>query len=604
MTIYNINGLGPVVVNGYVNTTTGYNPNNPSVPLVTYEYTSGILTTQFNSDMETILGVLNKRPDSVNPPDNTIVPTQTDYANLISAMANLTQLAQNGVNNDPLLPGSTYYMTAQMAGSLGQVLSSLNAVGISVQNAQSNPPSDPVALIQQWQSLAGFGIQQVVQNAVASSIGATSSLQSMIELEYVKEGNDYIATNLGNLEAALSTSQGIVNNLTVVQNILNQITVTNSNSVNFTTSSLASNFTQIPSGAIAALEALNMPNQTVPASYNYILSQITPTNTEVNPDPINPGALDSLLTALAAGNVTTNTFTAQANAFLGTAYINDKDAMAGLQNFYNNPANELGGISFDQFLGEQFLFTPSLGQTALSDYLSLKSNPPLITVSVSFKSAYANDIAGAVSLSQAGGTTYASALALQTQAALIINKYIAGSPTNYVSVYHIMASAQFTQIFPTATPTSNAFSSLLAAYNSLKTGLTNLQTQTGQSASTQNSLAYFINLVAKDISSHIVNLNTTGLTAPAITALQNTAISQYIIDNQNKQLDTAAGFKAGSIQTNVTNAVSSAQNLNNQQQVQVTNYEFIFQSFYTSASDVLTNLSKILEGIAQSIAKQ
>ena len=59
------------------------------------------------------------------------------------------------------------------------------------------------------------------------------------------------------------------------------------------------------------------------------------------------------------------------------------------------------------------------------------------------------------------------------------------------AAYQAVASASFTQVFPTATPTVNAASSLIAAYNGLKSNLSSLQQQLGPSALSQNSIGSF-----------------------------------------------------------------------------------------------------------------
>lgn len=59
--------------------------------------------------------------------------------------------------------------------------------------------------------------------------------------------------------------------------------------------------------------------------------------------------------------------------------------------------------------------------------------------------------------------------------------------------------------------------------------------------------------------------------------------------------------KAGSIQDNITFAITAAQSLNDSQKEQVRRYMYVFEEYYKSASSLLTAISQIIQKIAQGI---
>lgn len=183
------------------------------------EYTSTEVGSIFTSNLQTLKRILDQRPDATPPG----MVTEDDYDALLATLRNLQALAKNGITDSQT--SQTYYLTAEMAQSLDMVMRSLSAVGITLDTAGLSS-SQKVQLLQNWQSLSGFGVENVVSNAIAS-VALPPSLQSMLELEYVKAGNEIISGQLANLEEAVRTTQDILKTLAVIEGISNQITVTN-----------------------------------------------------------------------------------------------------------------------------------------------------------------------------------------------------------------------------------------------------------------------------------------------------------------------------------------------------------------------------------------
>ena len=468
-----------------------------NVPINNKEYTTAdIITpyTQYITDLQRILNKVHAAGGAASP------LTPQDYQDLINDVTQLKNLAQKGAKST-LVPNDTtiYYLTSSMASSLGLLLNSLSVAGVLDANGNvpnpalnmSNPADVTTALngIATWQNLASLGVSSLITQALTAASTGGHSLQSMIELSYVQEGNLFISQNLSAMESQVSMTNHVLNNLTIIQNVINQISV-----------QPASNFAFPPT----------LTSQ-IPSSIYTILGSY-------NPD---------ILTDLKSDAASAMTIMKNYNA--------------------SNPAVKM---------------------------------------------------------------TYTSALNLtQNKAATQIQINVgSGQVTNYELYYKTIASAHFTQVFPVANPlmgtatTQGSYSTLLNAFNSLRNDIATMKTTTPVAGTSAGSLLVFLQQVTNDISSHIINIAPTiGISLPST---QYLAVSSYILDNQSQKLSSSQGFKAGAIQTNVTNATSAAESLNQQQQAALNNYEFIFQQFYTSASDTLSQIDQIIEQQAQAIAKQ
>ncbi len=79
-------------------------------------------------------------------------------------------------------------------------------------------------------------------------------------------------------------------------------------------------------------------------------------------------------------------------------------------------------------------------------------------------------------------------------------------------------------------------------------------------------------------------------------------VQKWAIDGYN--LHGASGAaKAGTIENDLTFAITAAQSLNDSQKEKVREFLFIFQEYYQSASAVLSQLTQIIEKMAQNISQ-
>ncbi len=164
-----------------------------------------------------VLTVNKSQPDgALSPADPNLSGSlsTTDVAAVKTALANLLLLAQNG----KVVGGKTYYLSLDMANGVDQVKKSLDAAGFN----PALSDSDNLAALSRLQDLANIGVAQLILGA-GDAIFSNKSLQSLIELEYVKTGNEVIGGNLASLKTALEATKSVIDALNAVQDLKNKI---------------------------------------------------------------------------------------------------------------------------------------------------------------------------------------------------------------------------------------------------------------------------------------------------------------------------------------------------------------------------------------------
>lgn len=188
----------------------------------TSEYISGVVLKEYLDNLNIVNTILDKRP----PLSNSEL-VDSDVNNFITAVNALTRLLKEGVTDLSSSPNGQGYLDADLAARLGVVLQTLKVMGF---DGNTELPTGAAATeilvnkIRDWQDLADVGVKTTLIAALnLNDKYPTRSLQSMIELEYVKQGNDIIFDKLGGLEQALRSTQDILESLAVIQGISNQI---------------------------------------------------------------------------------------------------------------------------------------------------------------------------------------------------------------------------------------------------------------------------------------------------------------------------------------------------------------------------------------------
>lgn len=209
------------------------------------EYLGWDVLNAYNTYVTQLKSIYDNRNSN---PDNTSSLTPADYDTVINDIQQLADLAQNGitVTTGKDLQGNDQSFVSRINGDQGvtldMIMRSLKAVGITPSSSTSIPDDEKVAALESWQSLGGYGVEAILQHAVQilpkQSEFVTSdglvvqqmpprTLQSLVEIDYVKGANDIISSQLSSLEEAQQTTKSTLDTLTIVQNIANQIQASN-----------------------------------------------------------------------------------------------------------------------------------------------------------------------------------------------------------------------------------------------------------------------------------------------------------------------------------------------------------------------------------------
>lgn len=186
-----------------------------------YDYTDPSVAAAYYQQMQIINEIFNRQATSAL--------TAADVANVNAALAALQTLAVDGLmanstaNIDPpVVTMKRFFLTKQMATNLDLLLRSFAAVG-----GTGSPPQVNLDQLTQWKdlSIVSTTISDILR---ASTYAAASnrSLQSIIELEYVKTGSDLIGDKLSELNDALTITNNVLNSLANLQDLRNRMVVT------------------------------------------------------------------------------------------------------------------------------------------------------------------------------------------------------------------------------------------------------------------------------------------------------------------------------------------------------------------------------------------
>jgi hypothetical protein len=189
-----------------------------------FDYTDPSVAAEYYQQIQVLNEIMNR--SSATPP---VTLTAADVANVNAALAALQTLATNGLQANstanivpPVVTMKTYYLTTQMATNLDLLYRTFSAVGAT----GTSPPTVTLPQLKQWKDLSTVSttIQDVLQAATYAA-ASNRSLQSLIELEYVKTGSDLIGEKLSGLNDALTVSNNVLNSLANLQDIRNRMVV-------------------------------------------------------------------------------------------------------------------------------------------------------------------------------------------------------------------------------------------------------------------------------------------------------------------------------------------------------------------------------------------
>jgi len=160
------------------------------------------------------------------------LPTVTD-SDVLALFTALTQLklgAVNGIDSATGQPvpageepeGRRFFLTYGMADSLDRLLKSLESVGFNTVNIPVTGDPDRITQLERWQDLDDVGLREILI-LMGDAVVNNRTLQAMIELEYVKAGNDIIGDNLEDLDEALRITRDTLDSLERAQTLKNKL---------------------------------------------------------------------------------------------------------------------------------------------------------------------------------------------------------------------------------------------------------------------------------------------------------------------------------------------------------------------------------------------
>lgn len=183
--------------------------------------------------------------------DNSI--TVQDYNTIINTISQIAALAREGVEVTTLSGTYRSYLNGDMVQILDDVMKSLKAAGIDYpppNNPPDNPPltnAEKINAVKAWNEMAGFGVYDILSSAIKLRMNAevytdpslktkagelvpitafpTKTFTSMLEVDYIKDGNEILSNNLFNLQDALEITKKAIDTLSILQTIYNQLQV-------------------------------------------------------------------------------------------------------------------------------------------------------------------------------------------------------------------------------------------------------------------------------------------------------------------------------------------------------------------------------------------
>lgn len=175
------------------------------------EYTSQTAANYYDNALASVITIGEMDPSDLN------ATVANNLATYVSQLTDLAQGFQPGTTTPLDLP-----ITASMAKVIDSLLKSLRAAGASVGVGVANNIS--VTDLQRWHDLYLQGIDSVLSVGVrVGGATATRSVQSLIELEYVRAGNEQIFSALSQLKDAMSLTQSALLLLSDLQHLKDKV---------------------------------------------------------------------------------------------------------------------------------------------------------------------------------------------------------------------------------------------------------------------------------------------------------------------------------------------------------------------------------------------
>lgn len=508
------------------------------------ETTSGTLFSRFEQDLAILQSQLFTTSGGPTPP-------LTNFTQVQNAITDLRNLMVQGDQSGTVIS----HMTLDMLQRLKLLFDSLGAAGVTVPNDPNTPFVFPdLAKAQDWQNIVTS--TAILQNLFNTQAGLnTRSLQAMIELDYVRAGNELIFNKMTTLQSQLQTTKDVLNTLGGLQNIHNQVVINNPGSF---TSITQFNWGGGPESSLTQTAYEQAYLKAASAYYSQPISPILTTPTG-------------------------------SSYYVSSLYKEFWDASA-----VNPVSATIATIGGKRLWGIQTLAAaPPLPATVVSGF-SLK---PAVVYSTGLfyefdpstnPVVYYNLFNTLLQASPGGGGGY-------TLGSQVGNYWTLIPPDGDPSGRDLM---KWSSAVPTGLATS--VNKLVAYRQAISSEVTTLSARNGTNAIDPSSLLGTLKQVLTDLQT---NFQTTGgdqVTSSTTLLSAIIGFKKWMLDNYNQRTTTSSNL-AGIFQQNITSAITAGQSTNDQQSESVRQFLYVFEQFYQSAAAMLQQITQIIQQMAQGI---
>ena len=609
--------------------------------LISAESTSQAVEAQFFTNLNNVYAAYlsmataagkSNLPQSSASSTLPVIPSGANPATyLYQSMQSLLQLAQNGVQDSS--NQQTSYLTGSMANVVNVLSASFQQAGLTNFSPISIASStDLTNLSNTWlntvsapaTSTSSGGIFAPVNPSTGSAQNLTPlimqasyvaeqinrSLQSMIATNYIANGNTILSNQLSSLDTQLTAAQSAVGSLNTLQDLHNQIAAPPPQNVT------ASNFPGDPTGFLAAASAA-YGTSLVP---NVVATPSTGTGSSTNAwvtYSVGPATTFSSSSGFTKAQVL-NGSTWSINSNL-TDQLNFKTQLGTLNQAIKTldtagiPATSQGSLTQQtntvvndiySYIGTPNPLPDGLVETALPTDI----NPLLAPTTSPLGSAptVPNTFVSTTSTGSSGSTIYYGEDYNANIVTYDPSKAITASTLNGAAEGSTNASIAW-QIAFTLKNTSSPLTSLVT----YATGSPSTTDSTSAAGITfAPGLAYVIGNKNSPNAIPVLGLGgTTDQTTDTQTWIQifakglpNQSVYGWIMDGQSATSGGAVS-SSGKIQNDITQAITSGQNLNTTLSQKTQQYLFVFQQFYQSASGILTTINQFIQQMTQNMGK-
>lgn len=526
--------------------------------------------------------VFNVYQQVANTIQNMPDPQSTSYdaaVNLLNAQLNeLVALYKNGLllNVDPSKPSAgqfRYYITVGMAQQLQTVFQSLTTAGINV-TQPINMTSDQAT---NWLALVNTsGILSPYFASAGDPSPQVQSLQAAVELQYVKTSNDVMASQIDDLQSALSTTQTILENLVDLQQLHNKIAIYNRGNFTSVTGFNWSGTGTTPEGYVDNYQA---------AASSFFAGAIVPviaSEPEYYVTPLMASLINLVQASVAAGGSDAVKYS--------DGLLDDSTDSFVIRIPSNYPQSSLPPLTSLQAVFPGIIYTQDSATHPPTDVLLLVRSQTTPGTLERFN----------------GAMTGIKTILLDPSKYVITGLNTSDPRLSFPTGDYLGQRLALDNFRLKQTGLDDLKNEIVKARNDLDTQIANLQSLMGSTSTTaaaaadSSSLIQRLQKIRSDFSTLFVTANGTEIQSSTSMDSAYSGLSAWLVDRYDRR-NTPDAVLAGALQRNISAAQSAAQALNDTKKADVQNFLFVFQEYYKSAAAILQQLTQIIQRAAQSV---